>query len=149
MLVHVASLAFGIQGIGFVLAIPNRTEKYFDLIGSMTFGICALYSLFSGNSWNSRQIIGTGMVCVWCLRLGTFLFSRVLKEGKDSRFDKIKKSLVRFGTVWFLQGVWVFVTAYPVYMINSKDGSDLLPLDSRDLVGVGLWLFGFLFEGIS
>lgn len=41
-----------------------------------------------GKLWT--QVCVTVMVMLWAARLGAFLFRRVLKTGKDSRFDEIK-----------------------------------------------------------
>ena len=37
-------------------------------------------------------------------RLGLYLFTRILKEGQDKRFDKAKESHAVFFTFWTLQG---------------------------------------------
>ena len=37
-----------------------------------------------------------GLVMVWAVRLGTFLLRRILKAGKDDRFDHIKPNFQRF-----------------------------------------------------
>lgn len=36
------------------------------------------------------QVVVTLLVVAWSVRLGSFLFIRVLKTGKDSRFDELK-----------------------------------------------------------
>ena len=43
--------------------------------------------------------------------MGTFLFRRISKAGKDDRFDEIKPSFIRFLNVWTIQGLWVVFTA--------------------------------------
>lgn len=42
--------------------------------------------------WWWAQVCVTIMVLLWSARLGAFLFRRVLKTGKDSRFDEIKSN---------------------------------------------------------
>ena len=42
--------------------------------------------------------------------LGTFLFRRIRKAGKDARFDELKTSFPRFLLTWTLQGLWVTLT---------------------------------------
>ena len=37
-------------------------------------------------------------------RLGLYLFLRILKDGKDKRFDQAKTDPVKFFTFWTLQG---------------------------------------------
>lgn len=43
-----------------------------------------------------------------------------------------------------VQGLWCFLTALPVYLINCKDedGKDT-KVSSRDLFGWVIWLLGF------
>lgn len=38
------------------------------------------------------------------IRLGTFLFYRILKSGKDSRFDRMRNSPSRLLIAWMMQG---------------------------------------------
>jgi len=70
-------------------------------------------------------------------------------DKKDSRFDKIKTNPIRFGTAWFLQGVWCFLTAYPVYYINTCNSASLARLNWLDAVGITFWIIGFGFEAIA
>ncbi len=42
-------------------------------------------------------------------RLGLFLFTRVLKEGQDRRFDKAKESPMVFFSYWTIQGMEIRV----------------------------------------
>ncbi|KNC72493.1 hypothetical protein SARC_14950 [Sphaeroforma arctica JP610] len=77
-------------------------------------------------------------------RLGSFLFQRIQKDGKDSRFDTLKPYFFRFFNVWSIQGLWVFLTALPVYTLNSSE--DTRPLTFVDLLGLCLWVFGFALE---
>ena len=58
-----------------------------------------------------RSLILAALIALWALRLGSFLFIRVNRDGSDRRFDQIKISLPRFLMVWTLQALWVFLTA--------------------------------------
>ena len=136
--VHASGLLFG----------NERTEKYYDLTGASTFILSTLMStlVLGYNSLSHRQIILTGFVLCWAGRLGSFLYDRVCKHnGIDSRFTEMKKNLGRFLVAWTLQGVWVFITALPVFALNSMP--DMNPTLSRqDFVGFFLWITGFLIE---
>jgi hypothetical protein len=41
------------------------------------------------------------------------LFLRILKTGDDKRFDKLKTNPLVFAVPWFMQAVWIFITAWP------------------------------------
>ena len=67
----------------------------FFCAGSLTF----LGTAFLSYKWSHQtpsQTVQTGMVMAWASRLGLFLFTRVMKDGKDSRFDEIKQSPSRY-----------------------------------------------------
>jgi len=137
-------LAFVVQWIIFIHAGWNRTEIYFDLTGSATYFSLAVFSFSQAKQKNTRQLVLTAMVLIWCIRLGSFLFARIHKAGKDSRFDKIKHRLPRFFNFWTIQGLWVFLTALPVWITNSTDAAT--PVNVIDCCGWGLWLVGFAIE---
>ena len=59
---------------------------------------------------DARSILLLVLVVIWAVRLGTFLFRRIQKAGKDDRFDEIKPSFIRFLNVWTIQGLWVTFT---------------------------------------
>ena len=95
----------------------------------------------------SRQNVHNWMIFAWACRLGTFLFMRVLKEGQDKRFDKARDSPATFLVFWSLQGVWVWVTLLPSLILNTERRDPAL--GSRDYLGWGLWVAGFLIEVVA
>jgi steroid 5-alpha reductase family enzyme len=46
-----------------------------------------------------------------------------------------------------MQGVWVFLTAIPVFILNSN--IDNVVLDTVDFIGMTMWLTGFLLEVVA
>ena len=79
----------GIQLIGWGIACSLKTEKIYDLFGSLAFVSCSLLAYLNVGTALARQTLCTGMVVAWALRLGTFLFIRVIKDGGDRRFDEV------------------------------------------------------------
>lgn len=47
----------------------------------------------------------------------------------------------------FCIGVWILTTLLPVLVLNNKKEDK--PLTTRDYVGWGLWLLGFVFEVLA
>jgi len=146
-LAKTAALDFGIQWGCWAVAALLKTEKFYDLAGSGTFFLLAYQSLKWGKTYYTRQKVQTGLVMTWAARLGLFLFTRVLKEGKDSRFDKVRGNPGIFWVYWTIQGVWVLATLLPVLMLNDKKQDK--PIGARDYAGWGLWALGFLFEALA
>jgi len=150
VLLKAAVADLGIQVGGFVISWITNSEKHYDLTGSSTFLYLSWATLMwakSGNKLFPRQIAQNSCVTVWALRLGTYLFSRVLKAGEDRRFRAAKKSPPLMLTFWVMQAAWVWITLWPTMIINTKQVD--LPLTHRDYIGYGLFATGFLFEMIA
>lgn len=143
-------LAFLIQWLVFIPSYLFQTEKIFDLTGSITYisvvGVALCYSRYSIDL-DARSILLAALVIIWALRLGTFLFGRIQKAGKDDRFDEIKPSFIRFLNVWTIQGLWItFTAAAALVGITTLTRKDL---DVFVIIGFLVWAFGFAFEVIA
>jgi steroid 5-alpha reductase family enzyme len=139
-------IAFAVQWIVFIPAWLRRTEHFYDLTGSLTYLAVVSMAVAAGPG-GQRAFLLAGLVTVWALRLGTFLFRRVRAQGKDRRFDEIKQSGPRFFIAWTLQGLWVFLTLSAA--LAAIAGSEPPPLGWLDLAGVSLWAVGFGIEIIA
>jgi len=140
-------LAFLIQWLVFIPAYLMQTEKFFDLTGSITYISVTVIALVLSAGANSRAILLAALVIIWAIRLGSFLFGRIRKAGKDDRFDEIKPSFIRFLNVWTIQALWVTFTmaaALVAITTTTRKGLDIFAL-----VGFLVWAFGFAFEVIA
>lgn len=140
-------LIFVIQWVAFVPAYLCQTEKFFDLTGSLTYIAVMLIAAAFGNGTDLRTTLLTVLVVIWAIRLGTFLFLRIQKTGKDDRFDAIKPSFIRFLNVWTLQALWVTFTAAAalVAMTSTVRKS----FDGFIVVGFLIWVIGFSIEVVA
>ena len=144
VMVACAVLAFAINWAAFVPANISRTEKYYDLTGSLTYLSVTGFTVYFSQPLDLRATLVAIMVALWAVRLGSFLFARIRKDGKDRRFDKIKTSPVRFLTAWTLQGLWVVLTAACALAVVT--GGTSVPLGIFAYVGGAMWLVGFIIE---
>lgn len=141
------AVAIAIQWIAFVPAWLARTERFYDLTGSVTYLTITAIVLALGPPLDARrQLLGL-LVAVWAVRLGSFLFLRVLAAGSDRRFDEIKKSFVRFFVAWTLQGVWVSFTAGAA--LAAMTSSRSVAMGVLGWVGLALWIAGFGIEVLA
>ncbi|MBK9208807.1 MAG: DUF1295 domain-containing protein [Anaerolineales bacterium] len=140
-------LAFLVQWLAFIPAYLMQTEKFFDLTGSLTYISVILLGVVLSKNIDFRSILLSALVVIWAVRLGTFLYSRIQKAGKDDRFDEIKPSFIRFLNVWTIQGLWVtFTVAAALVAITTTTRKDL---DLFAMIGFLVWIFGFAFEVIA
>lgn len=140
-------LAYLIQWMVFILAYLQQTEKFFDLTGSVTYITITTLVVLLSPVVDDRSVLLMALVVIWAARLGTFLFTRVLKEGGDSRFDDIKPSFIRYLNTWTLQGLWVtFTLAAALVGLTTTTRKEL---GWFALVGFLIWLFGFSIEVLA
>jgi len=139
------AIAITVQWLAFVPSFLRQTEHYFDLTGSLTYIALALFGL--GVGADGRSLLLALLVCLWAVRLGTFLFRRVRSAGGDRRFDRIKPDFWQFLMTWTLQGLWVFVTLAPALAAMTAERH--LPLDGYAVAGVAVWITGFALEVVA
>ena len=140
-------ISFVIQWIAFIPAYIKKTEKYFDLTGSITYSTVIILSVLLSPTPSIRSILLMVLVLIWAIRLGTYLFLRIRKEGEDRRFKEIKKSASRFLLTWTLQGLWVsFTLAAALAAITVTNEVDFGIIG---LIGLLIWIIGFGFEAIA
>jgi len=145
---YIALADFGIQ---MALAIPAmifKTEKFFDLSGATTTVLLTWATLYnSGVKPSQRQIINSLMISTWGIRLSTFLFFRILKDGKDRRFNKARSNPATMMLFWSVQAIWILMDGLPGFILNSRE--DDTPTTSIDWVGRFMFLFGFAIQAIA
>ena len=137
-----------------IIAVPSlitSSEKYFDFTGMVATLLVVLTAMFallsSGAQVSIRSVFVASFVSVWTLRLGIFLYKRIVKAGEDIRFRDIKKSLPKFLMTWTLSALWVFLTT--VNAITLIALNPLEPIGIFFIMGALLWLLGFGFEVIA
>jgi steroid 5-alpha reductase family enzyme len=140
-------LVFLIQWLAFIPAYLQKTEKFFDLTGSITYISVTVIAVLLSPEIGGRSVLLLILVVVWAARLGTFLFRRIQKAGKDARFDELKTSFMRFLIVWTVQGLWVtFTLAAALAAITTTTRKEL---GLFALVGFLIWVIGFAVEVIA
>ena len=140
--------------VHWVVAIPSlitSSEKYFDFTGMIATLLVIATAIFallsSGQQISIRSTIVAIFVSIWTLRLGTFLYIRIVKSGEDKRFREIKKSLPKFLMTWTLSALWVFLTtvnAVTIIILNQQ-----VTLDLFFMAGFAIWILGFTFEAVA
>ena len=144
-------LAFAIQWIAFIPAYVFQTEKFYDLTGSLTYLSVIWYSLTYSSEYfanlNLANLVIVLLITFWAIRLGSFLFMRIHKDGEDKRFRTIKPSASQFFMTWTLQGLWVSLCSMCALTAISSDSG--LIVNPVFFAGLVLFIFGFLLEIIA
>jgi len=137
-------LAFLIQWLVFIPSFLQQTEHFYDLTGSLTYLSITTLALILTPGTDARSFLLFSMVIIWALRLGTFLFRRIQKAGRDDRFDEIKPNFMRFLNAWTLQALWITLTSSAALIAITS--ATRKSIDIFAVIGLLVWLFGFGFE---
>ena len=148
LVVEAVLIAFIIQWVAFIPAYAFQTEKFYDLTGTLTYLSVTWYALYMSSdkftNLNGASIAIVLLISIWAIRLGSFLFSRIHKDGEDKRFRTIKPSATQFFMTWTLQGLWVSLCSMcALTAISSESG---VVVNAFYYLGVGLFIYGFITE---
>lgn len=140
------AVALAVNGAFFAVAAVRKTDVVTDLSYSLTFAVLAVVLLFTG-AREPVQVVASLLVLVWAVRLGAYLFRRILRMKVDHRFDEMRDKPLRFARFWFLQAITVAIVMLPVsYLLDSNHPPDFGPWA---IVGACVWLVGLVIEAVA
>lgn len=137
--------------IHLLIFVPSyffQTEKFFDLTGTISYVSSVLFIFFKSNnieSINLGSLVLSTFIIIWSLRLGTFLFLRIKKAGKDRRFNEIKKSFSWFFMTFSVSGMWVTICSICA-LTGIANG---IIFSSTTIIGIIIFIIGFTIEIIA
>lgn len=125
-------ISFGINYICFGIAYALKTDAFTDLTYGLSFSLITIIMLAWFRNFSIFQIFIFILINLWALRIGSYLFYRILKIKVDKRFDGMRNSFVKFGMFWTLQALTVFLIVLPAAFALSINASQYLsaPLKS-------------------
>jgi steroid 5-alpha reductase family enzyme len=135
-----ASLA--IQAAFFAFAATLRTDKVTDLSYGLTFIVLAWLLARSHAQAGPPGVVLALMVTAWGLRLSSYLLYRIIRIGRDARFDGVRERFWPFLRFWFFQGVAVWAIMLPVTLWFGRPG----PWTWDKAVAVAVWATGLVIE---
>jgi steroid 5-alpha reductase family enzyme len=147
-LLQMLALSLLINGVFFIIAAMLRTDVFTDITYSLTFAVLAGVLFAFAPARGMLQFATAGAVLVWALRLGGYLFYRILRIKVDHRFDDKRNSFVKFGSFWLLQAISVWVIMLPVYgLLSAVTDAALSP--ATLVPGLAAFLAGLALETVA
>ena len=139
-------LAYLIQWLLFIPAYVFQTEKFYDLSGGLTYITVVIFSLaVTPNSGiNLANLIIAIFIIIWAIRLSSFLFLRISKDGEDKRFRSIKPNLTQFFMTWTLQGMWVSLCS--MCALTAINTGRLEVMNIFFIIGACIFVMGLYIE---
>ncbi len=140
--------ALAVNALFFVYASVKKTDVVTDLSYSLSFGLVALVLILLNASAGWVALIPAVLTILWALRLGAYLFSRIVRTKVDHRFDSMRDKPLKFARFWILQAVAVAIIVLPVV---ASAASEVKPrfFGGFEALGLGMWLVGLIVEAVS
>ena len=147
LVIKAAWLVLVIHWIAFVPALIFKTEKFYDLTGSICYAFASIFVYYytHGTSFSLSLFISIA-VLIWTLRLGSFLLKRVLDAGEDKRFRTIKTKPTQFFMTFNLSALWVVICSLCALTAVSNGVTEV---ESIFYLGLIVFLGGFTIEVIA
>ncbi|KAJ8605476.1 hypothetical protein MRB53_041421 [Persea americana] len=114
-------VTIGYQLVGFAIAFSLKFDKLTDFMGGTNFIWLAILTLAMSGTTTARNIVVSIFIMLWGARLSGFLLFRILKTGKDDRFDDKRDKFFPFLGFWVFQMIWVWTVSLPVTIVNSPN----------------------------
>lgn len=149
----IALLSLGLcTCIAFAISLVRKDNGTADIAYGLGFMVLAWVTYILG----THSVIGfiaTILLSVWALRLSVRIYLRSRGRPEDFRYAAWRKAwkkhfLARsFLQIYLLQGVVIFAVALPVTLLNIYGGE--VGLGLLGMLGLSLWVIGFLFEAVG
>lgn len=136
----------------FLWSLIRKRNDVVDVAWGLGFVLLSWLSLLVFGNPSSRGFITVLLINIWGIRLSLHVYLRNLYKVEDFRYLAWRKAWGRwfyirsYLLIYLLQGLLLFVIAWPVMHINKNATPGLTILD---YVGILVWISGLLFESIS
>ena len=138
--------------IVYLFALKKRDNSIVDVAWGLGFVGVALLTFFLNEGWIIRHLIVSCLVFIWGVRLAIHIGIRKRGKGEDFRYAKWRQDWGRwfvlrsYFQIFMLQGIFLFVIALPIVLINLSQTENLTAFD---FLGFGVWCIGFFFEAVG
>lgn len=112
-------ICLGYQAIFFAISVGFKTDQLNDVAGGTNFVLLAIITVSMYGQHEARQIVDSIFIMIWGARLAGFLLFRIIKTGKDDRFDDKRGKFLPMLGFYTFQTLWVWTVSMPVTVLNS------------------------------
>ena len=144
---------WGVASLWFGIAVVRKRNDVADVAWGLGFIVTALVTLlYSPGPVSLRGWLMVLLICVWGIRLAVHIGLRHRGKGEDERYQKWRRdwgkhALLRaYFQVFLLQGLLTLIIAFPVTWTVMSPGT---PVGMTDMLGLIIWITGFVFEAVG
>jgi steroid 5-alpha reductase family enzyme len=133
-----------------LLSLSLKNSSIVDIFWGIGFVIITWLAFSLGQGYIPRKQLVAVLVTMWGLRLALHIFFRNWGKGEDFRYAKWREEngarwwWLSFFQVFLLQGVLMWVISAP--LIAAETSGFPVIITPLDVLGVVVWMIGFLFE---
>ncbi|MCU1392916.1 MAG: hypothetical protein JWM34_1344 [Ilumatobacteraceae bacterium] len=139
--------------VTWIVSLVLKNASIVDIVWGLGFVVVAWAVRLSTDQGDSaRQWLLVAMTSVWGLRLAIHLYVRNHGNGEDYRYRAMRRhygdkfGLISLGTVFGLQGAFMFIVSLPV-QLGQADPTPKIGVIA--IIGVVVWLVGMFFETVG
>ncbi len=136
-----------------LLSVRLSNVSIADIGWGLGILLCAIVYFVMGDGWLPRRVMVLAMTVVWALRLSGYIGYRNHGKPEDARYQAFRRQFGPQRYWWFsffqtflFQAALLWICSLPLFaaMHNPQPALGWL-----ELLGIGLWLFGFVFESVG
>lgn len=137
----------------FLLAILTRRNDIADIAWGLGFVVVVAASFTFGGEWTQRRGLVAILTLLWGMRLAGHVWMRNKGRREDFRYARWREEWGRhwvwrtFWQVFMLQGLFMLLISAPIYTVQAYDAA--APLRVWDMLGIAVWILGFVFEAVG
>jgi steroid 5-alpha reductase family enzyme len=155
---QVAGILFVYMSCVWAIAQIKKDNSIADIAWGLGFIIIALFTLIKTNLYLPIQLITTTLIIIWGLRLSLHVLIRNWGKKEDQRYQNMRISwgnhshLYAYAQIFILQGIILLVISLPIILINSNSHNCKSSFNIcffLIIMGICLWIIGFIFESIG
>jgi len=131
-----------------------RNVSIVDAFWGLGLAGVTIYYFLMGEGDPFRKALVLAMILLWGLRLSVYLFIRNAGKSEDIRYQNFRKKYggknywwISYFQTFLLQGTVMWMVSAPLLAAQTYEESYLFGV--LDLVGLGIWIVGFLFESLG
>lgn len=136
----------------FFVSILKKRNDVADIAWGLGFLLVVSSVYLPSGISIDRGLLSLILVSIWAIRLSTHIYLRNRGKKEDYRYQNWRMQwgkwfyLRTYFQVFLLQGIFLLLISMPAVASASFRGANW---NIFDIVGLAVWLFGFLFEAVG
>ncbi len=132
------------------VSVPRRDTSLVDRVWGLAFVVLAWTYAVLAATWTPRVWVVLALVTIWGLRLSLYITWRNWGDGEDKRYQAMRERnpdtfpVASLWRVFWLQAGLAWIISVPLLAATVVERP--ADLGWLDLVAVGVWLLGFIYE---